>query len=161
MVLDLRSNGGGALSSLALVAEFVLGATPSTQLATVHYRDRPARQWWTTGILGDTTLATDARVAVLIGPGTYSSGEALAYHLHHRGRVRTFGCRTPGAADHVTPVRVTPSVTALMPEATPVDPVTGGNWEGVGVSPTVACDPADAASMAREWLRSTRGTPDA
>jgi C-terminal processing protease CtpA/Prc len=160
VVLDLRSNGGGALSSLALVAEFVLGSTP-TQLATVDYRDRPARQWWTAGTLGDTTLAADARVAVLIGPGTYSSGEALAYHLVHRRRVRTFGQRTPGAADHVTPVRVTPSVTALMPEGTPVDPVTGGNWEGAGVSPAVPCEPAQASSIAHEWLRSTSRTPDA
>ena len=56
-------------------------------------------------------------VAVLVGPGTYSSGEALAYHLQVRGAVRTFGRATPGAADHVTPVRVTPRVSARLPEA--------------------------------------------
>lgn len=155
LLLDLRFNGGGALSSLAMVAEFVLGPTP-TLLATVHYRDRPARQWWTTGGLGDLSLAAETRVAVLIGPGTYSSGEALAYHLRSRGRVRVFGHRTPGAADHVTPVRVTPSVTALMPEATPADPVTDTNWEGVGVSPDTTCDPADAPSIARQWLAAAR-----
>jgi C-terminal processing protease CtpA/Prc len=153
VVLDLRSNGGGALSSLALVAEFMLGPQP-THLATVHHRSRPPHQWWTAGSLGELTLAPEARVAVLIGPGTYSSGEALAYHLHHRGRVRTFGRRTPGAADHVTPIRVTPRVTALMPEATPVDPITGGNWERDGVPPDVDCDPGSAGSVAENWLRS-------
>lgn len=159
LVLDLRANGGGAPSSVALVAEFVLGPTP-TLLATVHHRAEPARQWWTTGTLGGTTLAPEARVAVLIGPGTYSSGEALAYHLHHRGRVRAFGHRTPGAADHVTPIRVSPSVTALIPYATPVDPATGRNWEGDGVHPEVACDPADAPALAHDWLRSTSAPGD-
>ena len=74
-----------------------------------------------------------------IGPGTYSSGEALAYHLSTRGRVRLFGRRTPGAADHVTPVRVSPSVVALIPEATTIDVVSGRNWEGTGVVPDVSC----------------------
>lgn len=153
LVIDLRANGGGAPSSVALVAEFVLGPTP-TLLVTVHHREEPTRQWWTTGTLGEATLAPDARVAVLVGPGTYSSGEALAYHLAHRGRVRTFGHRTPGAADHVTPIRVSPSVTALIPYATPVDFATGRNWEGDGVHPDVACDPADAPALALDWLRS-------
>ncbi|WP_405060211.1 S41 family peptidase [Kribbella sp. NBC_01505] len=42
-------------------------------------------------------------VAVLVGPGTFSSGEALAYHLRVRGRVTVVGETTPGAADHITP----------------------------------------------------------
>jgi C-terminal processing protease CtpA/Prc len=158
LVLDLRSNGGGALSSLALVAELVLGPEP-TQLVTVHRRDRPPRQWWTTGGLGELALPATARVAVLVGPGTYSSGEALAYHLQQRRRVRVFGSRTPGAADHVTPVRVTARVTALMPEATPVDPVSGGSWEGVGVSPDVTCSGAEAPVLAGEWVRGRTGDP--
>jgi hypothetical protein len=66
-------------------------------------------------------------VAALIHPGTYSSRETLAYHPHTRGRVRLFEQRTPGAADHVTPVRVTPSVVALIPETTPMDVVSGTN----------------------------------
>ena len=104
LILDLRHNGGGAVSSLAVLAEFVLGPAPE-HLATVHYRDQPPRQWWTTGGLTQVHLPESARVAMLIGPGTYSSGEALAYHLKSRARVRVFGVRTPGAADHVTPIR--------------------------------------------------------
>ena len=52
-----------------------------------------------------------------------------------RRRVRVFGEPTPGAADHVTPIRVTPTVVALIPEATPADAVSGHNWEGTGVTP--------------------------
>jgi hypothetical protein len=151
LIVDLRSNGGGALSCLTVIAEFVLG-TGIEQLSTVRYRDRPDRQWWTSGLLGTARLPRDVPVAVLIGSGTYSSGEALAYHLHTRGRVRLFGQRTPGAADHVTPVRVTPSVVALIPEATPIDVLSGSNWEGVGVVPDVACGFDEAEAVAMAWL---------
>lgn len=151
LILDLRRNGGGELSTLTLVAEFVLG-TGIEQLSTVRYRNRPARQWWTTGFLGKANLPPTVPVAVLIGPGTFSSGEALAYHLQVRGRVRLFGSRTPGAADHVTPVRVTPSVVALIPEATPTDVVSGANWEGTGVVPDVLCSPEHTEPAAMAWL---------
>jgi len=151
LIVDLRRNGGGEVSTLALLAEFLLG-TGIEQLATVSYRDKPDRQWWTSGALGDQHLPADIAVAVLIGSGTYSSGEALAYHLHTRGRVRLFGQRTPGAADHVTPIRVTRSVVALIPEATPTDAVSGANWEGTGVIPDVACSHEAAETAAMAWL---------
>jgi len=150
LILDLRHNGGGAVSTLAMLAEFVLGPEPE-HLATVHYRDQPARQWWTTGGLTHVHLPDSARVAVLIGPGTYSSGEALAYHLKSRGRVRVFGTRTPGAADHVTPIRLTPHVTGIIPEGTTIDQRTGTNWEGQGIEPEVEAA-TDADGWARAWL---------
>ena len=151
LILDLRRNGGGEVSTQTLLAEFVLGSGIE-QLSTVRYRDRPDHQWWTAGGLGRRHLPPGAPVAALIGPGTYSSGEALAYHLQTRGRVRLFGQRTPGAADHVTPIRVTPSVVALIPEATTIDVVSGTNWEGVGVVPHVVCRDEDAESLAMTWL---------
>jgi len=150
LILDLRHNGGGAVSSLAVLAEYVLGPEPE-HLATVHYRDQPPRQWWTTGGLTHLHLPAATRVALLIGPGTYSSGEALAYHLKSRGRVRVFGARTPGAADHVTPIRLTPQVSALIPEGTTIDQRTGTNWEGRGVEPDVP-SVEDADVLARAWL---------
>ena len=88
---------------------------------------------------------------MLIWPCTYSSGEALAYHLKSRGRVRAFGIRTPGAADHVTPIRLTPHVSGLIPEGTTIDQRTGTNWEGQGVEPDVEA-PSDADGLARAWL---------
>jgi C-terminal processing protease CtpA/Prc len=74
---------------------------------------------------------------VLTSPRTYSSAEALAYHLQARGRATVVGEPTRGAADHVTPVRLTPQVQGFLPEAEVRDAVTGGNWEGSGVLPDV------------------------
>jgi Peptidase family S41 len=49
-------------------------------------------------------------ISVLVSGHTFSSGEGLAYQLQSQGRTRLVGQRTPGAADHITPVRVTPHV---------------------------------------------------
>ena len=62
------------------------------------------------------------------------------------------GGTTPGAADHVTPVRVTEHVRAVLPEAYVRDAVTGANWEGSGVVPDLPCDPAVALERAHAAL---------
>src|SRR5215208_1450809 len=126
VVLDLRRNGGGDPGTVALVLDWLRGEPP-TQISDVRYRDR-TRQWWTTGRLGGLALPPGTLVAVLISGRTFSSGEALAYHIQSRRRARLVGERTPGAADHITPVRVTSDVRASVPEAVVRDAVTGGNW---------------------------------
>jgi hypothetical protein len=151
VVLDLRRNGGGDPGTVALVLDWLIGERP-TYISDVRYRDR-TRQWWTTGRLGELALPPGTPVAVLISGRTFSSGEALAYHIQSQGRARLVGERTPGAADHITPVCVTSDVRAFVPEAVVRDAVTGSNWEGTGVVPDVACDAAEALDAAREVLR--------
>jgi hypothetical protein len=150
VVLDLRRNRGGDLGTVMLVLDWLLGDEAS-HICDVIYRDR-TRQWWTTGHLGDLALPRETPVSVLVGERTFSSGEGLAYHLQSRGRARIVGQRTPGAADHITPVNVSRHVRGLLPEAFVRDAVTGTNWEGTGVVPDLACEPADALAAATDAL---------
>ena len=62
------------------------------------------------------------------------------------------GQRTPGAADHITPVCLSGHVRAMLPEAYVRDAVTGTNWEATGVVPDVVCEPAEALTAAIEEL---------
>ncbi|MDG4826340.1 S41 family peptidase [Asanoa sp. WMMD1127] len=140
IVLDLRGNGGGDPATVALIAGWLLGDR-AVRLSDVVDR-AGTRQWWTPDRAPGTALRQDA--FVLVGPGTFSSGEALAYHLQARERVTVVGEATPGAADHVLPIRLAPTVLAHVPRAYVVDAVTGANWEGTGVIPDVPC-PADDA----------------
>ena len=116
------------------------------------YRDR-TRQWWTTGRLTDLAPPRETPVSVLVGEGTFSSGEALAYHLQSRRRATLIGKPTPGAADHITPVRLSGHVLAFLPEARVRDVVTQTNWEGVGVIPDIPCQPAEALQAAVQALK--------
>ncbi|WP_199515490.1 S41 family peptidase [Nucisporomicrobium flavum] len=144
LVLDLRRNGGGDPATVAAVAGRLLG-DDATHLSDVTYRDR-VRQWWTPDLPAGTALTQP--LAVLVSGHTYSSAEALAYHLQARGRAVVVGEPTRGAADHVTPVWLTPEVLCLLPEAEVRDARTGTNWEGTGVIPDIACPAAEALENA-------------
>ena len=150
VVLDLRRNRGGDLGTVTLVLDWLLGGEAS-YVCDVIYRDR-ARQWWTTGRLADLALPRETPVSVLVGERTFSSGEGLAYHLQSRRRARIVGQRTPGAADHITPVNVSGHVRALLPEARVRDAVSDANWEGTGVVPDLPCEPAETLAVATEAL---------
>jgi C-terminal processing protease CtpA/Prc len=132
-VLDLRRNQGGDLGTVMVALDWLPGGEP-THICDVIYRER-TRQWWTTGRLADLAPPQETPVTVLAGERTFSSGEALAYHLHSHGRARLVGQRTPGAADHITPCVSAGTVRALLPEARVRDVVTGSNREGTGVVP--------------------------
>lgn len=149
ILLDLRGNGGGDPATVAHIAGRLLGDTP-TPLSEVVYPDR-RRQWWTPALPSGTSLRQP--VAVLVGPATFSSGEALAYHLQSQGRAVVVGETTPGAADHITPIRLAPTVLAHLPEAYVVDAVTGANWEGAGVVPDVLSPPDSVVETAVAALR--------
>jgi C-terminal processing protease CtpA/Prc len=149
LVIDLRGNGGGEPATVALIAGWLLGDEP-VQLSEV-VGPTARRQWWTVDRPPGTALRQDA--VLLTGPGTFSSGEALAYHLRARGRVTVVGEATPGAADHVLPIRLAPTVLAHVPSATVIDTATGTNWEGTGVVPDVPCPAGEALTTALQHGR--------
>jgi C-terminal processing protease CtpA/Prc len=147
VVLDLRDNGGGDLDTVMAVLGWLLGPEP-VHVSDVVYRDG-FRRWES---LPQPGLPPGRPAAALIGPRTYSSGEAFAYHFQAQRLGPLVGGRTAGAADHVTPATLTAHVRANLPRGYVVDAVTGTNWEQAGVRPDVACEEAEALERALDLL---------
>jgi peptidase S41-like protein len=148
VVLDLRADGGGDLDMAMAVLGWLLGPEP-VHIADVVYKDSTVR-WHSDPRPG---LAPGTPAAALIGARTYSSGEGLAYAFQAQGRGPLVGARTPGAADHVTPIVLGAHVRANLPRGSVVDAVTGSNWEQAGVRPDVPCEEAEALERALDLLR--------
>lgn len=149
VVIDLRANGGGDPATVAFLAGFALGPDVCS-LSTVHGRDGVVQ--WFTNPPALRCLPPDVPVAVLVSEATFSSAEALAYHLQVRDRVVVVGEQTPGGADHVTPIVLTRYVHAHLPIAKVVDTKTGSSWEGTGVKPDIECQAIDAERTGVEWV---------
>ena len=77
-------------------------------------------------------------ILVLVGPGTFSAAEAVAYDLQAAGRATVIGEVTGGGANPSTAMDLGPWFTVIMPIGEARHPLTGTNWEGVGVRPDVA-----------------------
>ena len=99
----------------------------------------------------------DVPVFVLVSGETFSAAEGLAYVLQQHGRAKIVGETTKGGA-HPNMVRELPAdFMTSIPFMRVVHPVSGGDWEGVGVRPDVRCASNDALTtalrLARDSLR--------
>jgi hypothetical protein len=155
LVLDVRSCLGGAPSAVCLVLTYLLG--PELHLTDMIGRD-PAdlHQLWTLPWVPGTSVAPDVPVAVLTSSATFSGAEDLAYTLQAHGRAVVVGGRTGGGAHPREGFRVSDHLEATIPVARAVNRVTGGNWEGVGVTPDVACPASEALVTAQARVTRSR-----
>jgi hypothetical protein len=143
LIIDLRHNHGGSPDGVVFWLSYLF---PDAQ---THLNDifdagtGETKQFWTLAHLpGDRYL--DRPVYVLTSQETFSGGEDFAYSLQAQGRAEVIGETTGGGAHPTTGAPVTPTLAVSIPFARSVNPVTGTNWEGTGVTPDVAV-PADEA----------------
>ncbi|MEH1097798.1 S41 family peptidase [Micromonospora sp. CPCC 205561] len=150
LVLDLRETIGGDPEMEALVCGHLFDRP--THLYTMRQRDRPDRQFWSPAPLPGARFGGERPLAVLTSATTFSGGESLAYALQQHGRATVVGERTGGGAHPRTGFQVHPHLHLSVPVASPVNPVSGTNWEGAGVAPDVEVPAADAPAVAHRRL---------
>jgi C-terminal processing protease CtpA/Prc len=105
------------------------------------------RQYWTPAHL-PAPRYLEPPVFVLTGPRTFSGAEEIAYNLQQLGRATVVGAVTRGGAHPTGEYWVAPRVTIRIPVARSINPISGTNWEGVGVRPDVEVPEEDAYSRA-------------
>ncbi len=154
LIIDLRENGGGGVAMIQLLMSY-LNSGPR-QLSGIHIREIGAdMQIWTHSFVSGPRLA-DVPVWVLVSERTFSAAEAFAYDMKHMGRGTIVGEVTRGGA-HLVRDTEDPElgINLRIPFARAVSPVTGGNWEGVGVQPDLPVPADEALAVAHaEAIRS-------
>jgi hypothetical protein len=135
LIIDLRKNGGGAETASLLMGYVLPGGS---QLSGKY--DRPTNKTtyysspeWVPG----RRFGPTKPLYVLVSRKTFSAAEAVAYNLQALKRATIIGERTGGGAHPFEFRRVHAHFALDLPEGKSINPITGANWQGVGVRPDV------------------------
>jgi hypothetical protein len=147
LIVDLRQNGGGDADMVPLVTSYFFGDV-SVELNGLYQRStNRIQQYWTVPYVPGKRYQ-DKPVYLLLGRETFSAGEAFAYDLQQRKRATLIGQRTRGGAHPRDDFRLSPHIELYIPTARAVNPVSGGNWEGTGVTPDIEVVEEEAFDLA-------------
>ncbi len=154
LILDLRNCVGGDPITVAWLASYLFDRR--TQLSTFMLRDESkSEQFWTSEGVPGPKFGGAKPVYVLTANFTFSGAEQLAYDLQGCRRAKIVGEVTGGGAHACNLYWLDPHFNLLLPECRPVNPVTGSNWEKVGVKPDVLTTQAAAFDEAVRLARAT------
>lgn len=142
LIIDLRTNHGGAPDTVALVASYVFDAKPVHLIDTYERETNKTTPSWTLAKVAGTRFGGKKPVYVLTSKTTFSGGEELAFVLQAQKRAKIVGETTGGGAHPTKVVSLDDWFQLAVPYAEPRGP--HGNWEGTGVKPDVPTT-ADAA----------------
>ena len=159
LIIDLRRNGGGA-ETANLIMGYLL--EPGRPLSGTY--DRPTDTHsanvspaWVPG----RRFGPDKPLFILTSRRTFSAAEAVAYDLQALRRATIVGEVTGGGAHPYEYRRVHRHFALDLPEGRSVNPLTGGNWQGVGVRPDVEVPADQALARALALARERLGRPAA
>jgi len=144
IIFDLRRNGGGDPNMIALLLSYLYATDERVHINDFYQRegDRTEEYWTSTTVPGPRFARHD--VFVLTSKRTGSAAEEFAYDIKHLKRGTVIGEVTAGGANPGGLVYLNAHFAAFIATGRAINPVTGTNWEGVGVEPDVRV-PADEA----------------
>jgi C-terminal processing protease CtpA/Prc len=157
LIIDLRRNGGG-METVALVASYLF----DTQQPLSGIYNRPSgktTQNFTLPYVPGAKFGGTKPVYVLTSKRTFSAAEALAYDLQALKRATIVGEPSGGGAHPFTYKRIHPHFVLWSVVEKSVSPITGKNWQGVGVQPDVPIDQAQAMDKALALIAEKKKEP--
>jgi len=146
LIIDLRHCLGGEPAMAAFIISYLWDHEPA-QLSGLRERSQ-LTQSWTLAYVPGGRFGKVKPVYALTSAATFSGGEQLAYDLQQLGRATIIGERTRGGAHAREGFTVHPHLEATISVAAAVNPKTGGNWEGTGVTPDLQAPAAQAKDTA-------------
>ena len=149
-IIDLRGNGGGSSEAVQYVVSHFLKAG-TLEITFLKAGQEPV-QTRALDYLPAGRLSTP--LYVLIDEASASAAESFAYDVQQFKVGRLVGAGTAGAANNNEFTPIAPGFMLSLSVGRPVHPVSGGNWEGVGVAPDTLTPSAQALDTAHaEALR--------
>lgn len=138
LIVDLRGNGGGSPDTVQFLCSYFFGErTHLNSLVIRRPEGEIVNEYWTLDELPGPRLV-DVPLYVLTSGNTGSAAEEFCYNLQTRDRAILIGQTTGGAANPGGTVALDERLVAFISDGQARNPVTGTNWEGVGVVPEVA-----------------------
>ena len=148
LIIDLRQNGGGSPGTIQYICSYFFAER--THLNSLYWREgNRTEEFWTLDDV-DGQKMPDIPLYVLISGRTFSGGEEFAYNLKTRKRATIIGQTTGGGANPGGGFPLPAGLSIFVPMGRAINPVTGTNWEGVGVEPDIPCPADEALALAQE-----------
>lgn len=139
LIIDMRDNGGGHPASVAYLISFLLDPAKRVHINDLIWRNRGMSTFRTESFWSSPTPVNyiGKPVYVLVGPKTYSAGEEFAYDAQALHCATVIGERTRGGANPGGLKDLGSDLFVVVPTGRAENPVTHGNWGGIGVRPDV------------------------
>lgn len=157
LIFDLRKNGGGSAEMVQLISSYLFDKPVHLNSIYSKPKNTTTEYWTLENIEG--RKRPDIPVYVLISADTFSAAEEFAYNLKQLHRATVIGRATRGGANPWQSFELPHGFSAAIPVAMAINPISGTNWEHIGVEPdiNVASDNAygTAYKMALTTLKKT------
>lgn len=135
LVIDLRDSGGGSPELVQyLISHFV---PEDTLLWDLFDRNGKSTEQVRSQAVPDSELLKTKPLYILQSKELVSAGEFFSYTLQQLGRAVVIGETSAGLAHYTGAARVNDWLFVRIPMKRPVNPITGTNFEGVGVQPNI------------------------
>lgn len=148
VIFDLRQNAGGSPDMIDLLLSGFFGDKP-VLLNRFYEREGDKTVDFTTLADYAGPRRPTVPVYVLVSGRTVSAAEEFAYDVQTQKRGLVVGETTAGGADPGATFDAGDGFQVFVSVGAALNPVTGTNWERVGVKPDVAVASADALARAR------------
>lgn len=147
LIFDLRRNGGGSPVTIGFISSYLFNKR--VHLNDFYVRETGRRQsFHTSDTVTGQRYGESKPVYILTSNRTFSAAEEFTYNLKHLKRATIVGETTGGGAHPGGVRRITDRFGIWLPTGRAINPVTGTNWEGVGITPDIAVDPVEALHAA-------------
>jgi hypothetical protein len=151
LIFDLRLNSGGEPSMIQLISSYLFDEPKHLNSFYIRNGDRTEQYWTQASVPGK--KMPDSPVYVLTSADTFSAAEEFTYNLKNMKRATVVGETTGGGAHPVEMhfIDLGDGVAAMvsMPYGRAVNPITGTNWEGTGVTPDIESPAGQALETAQ------------